>query len=257
MEMAQGGCGLVPADECWDDDLELPIVDPSTMLTLGSKGEQGGARLTTTDMNTIAEMRMYRDQWVKIISSLQDREGTLLDITADMMAYEDQDALRDVRFKPLDVRTSHMFSALSGTATWPTVLAVESWLRDCMMTTVIGRHDVNAAMLWCIVVARAVGEEGIRDVARRMNEWYSFDVKEAMCSRGGTDATATIAMNTARMYKEFLWLKVLEQVESCSVEAFWDWRRADYGCMRHGCGKCPNAGKQRLEYVIRCGCECS
>src|ERR1700761_7046945 len=118
-----------------------------------------------------------------------------------------------------------------------------------------GRSQKAALILWCIVVSRAVGEEAIRDVVRAVHEWFSFSEFDAACSRGGTECSAKIALVEARLYKEHLWVKVLSNVERASADAFWDWRRADLACHVHGCGLCPNAGKPRMEYVMRAGCK--
>jgi|ERR1700761_795735 len=251
--LMQGPGNVTAADEFWDDDMALPVVSPAEILTLGGKVES--VRFTVDQMITIGEMRTTNDSWLKILMSLRDREGTVLDVTREMLEYEDQESLRSVRHGVLDVYTSHVFCALHGTSTWPTTLSVESWLRDCLMSNDRGRSQKAALILWCIVVSRAVGEEAIRDVVRAVHEWFSFSEFDAACSRGGTECSAKIALVEARLYKEHLWVKVLSNVERASADAFWDWRRADLACHVHGCGLCPNAGKPRMEYVMRAGCK--
>jgi hypothetical protein len=246
-------------DEHWDDDMALPVVDPANILTTESTEGKGGIPFTIDQMMAMGEMRMTNDSWMKIIMSLGDREGTVLDITADMLAYENQEALAAVRRTghPLDVKTHHVFAALTGQSTWPTTLSVESWLRDAVINAGRPREQKAALMLWGIVVAKAVGEEAIRNVVVQTSTWYNFVEEKHTCSKGGSEGVAVVVSASAKLYKEFLWLKIVEEIEDASAQSFWDWRRVDYGCFEHGCGKCPNAGQPRMHYEMRTGCEFS
>jgi hypothetical protein len=244
-------------DQFWDDDMVLPVVNPADILTTESNVGKGGIPFAIDQMVAMGEMRMTNDSWMKIIRSLGDREGTVYDMTADLLGYEDQEALSAVRRpeSPLDVKTHHVFTALTGQSTWPTTLSVEYWLREAVMTAGRPREQKAALMLWGIVVAKAVGEEAIRDVVATTASWYNFHEEDAVCSKGGSEGVAFIVSASARLYREYLWLKVLEEIEDASAQAFWDWRRVVYGCYRHGCGKCPGAGKPRMHYEMRTGCE--
>lgn len=252
--MKQGAAELQASqDEAWDDGLELPIVDPAHILTTESRN--GGVKFTIDQMVTLGEMGDINRRWIKLLQSLRDREGTLVDITADMMAYEDQAALTRVRTGPLDVRTQHVFCSLHGTASWPTVLAVECWLRDAILAAEKVIVQKAALTLWCLVVARAVGEEGTREVLQRAEVWYGFDVGAASCSRGGNDMVAAVALRQATGYKEFLWTKVMLAVDNASSECFWDWRRVENNCLVHGSKKCPPGGHTVQRYSMSIGGE--
>jgi hypothetical protein len=256
--MSQAPAGSLRAvDDFWDDDVQLPVVDPESILKVEKGSNCELPRFNVDTMVAMSEMKMVNSVWVKLLMSLNEREGTVLDVTPTLLGYEDQEALTRVRKGVLDVKTSHVFCAVSGTSTWPTTLAVESWLRDVLVSMGRGRSQTAALKLWSIVLSRAVGEEAIRDVIRATNEWNSFDVYDASCSRGGTGGSAHIAFAEAKLYKEYLWLNVLSCVEQASADSLWDWRRSELACHVHGCGKCENAGKPRIVYVMRCGCKWS
>lgn len=241
--MRQGPAEIQVVDEGWDDEMPLPIVDPADILTVGSA--PGGVKFTVDQMMTLGSMCDVKRRWDKLMETLAEkRERTLFDITADMLAYEDEAALTRVRTDPLEVRSEHVFMALRGAASWPTVLAVEAWLRDAVMMAEMRKEQRVALTLWCLVVAEAVGEEGIREVCSCAAKWWGYSIKDAACSGGATEMYAAIAAKRAYACEEYLWTEVLELVEESSSDCFWDWRRVQTSCRIHGNGKC-NKGSYR------------
>lgn len=255
--LKQGYAEPRPVDEGWDDDMPIPIVNPAEILTVGS-GKQA-IRFNVDQMCTLAGMVDVRKRWAKLGEVLRsDREGTLFDVTANMINFEDQAALTQVRTGELDVRTEHVFMALRGVAEWPTVLSVEAWLRDAIMIAERAEVQSAAVTLWCLVVAEAVGEEGIRDVFELVGCWAEHDLVKESCSGGASEMLAAVAVKMAFVRGESLWVDVMIAVDEASVECFWDWRRVEKGCRVHPNGKCvrpPYRGRMSFGGVCaKCDC---
>jgi len=201
-----------------------------------------------------------RRNWVKVLQSLRDREGTVVDVSSDILSYTNSEALKAVREGPLDVRVGHVHMVLRDTASWPVVLSVESWLRDAVTMAETREHKYSALTLWSLVVANVGGEEAIRSVAQHAEAWSRFDVAECSCSGGGNMTEARVMAKRALSKYECLWADVLLAVERASVEVFWDWRRVDAGCLRHPTGGCvkrkfspllPSVGKPYCTQLVK------
>ena len=190
---------------------------------------------------TVAGTRRVREEWVRLLGELRDREGTIVDVTADMMAFEDQRALSAVRDTPLEVRTNHLFLVLQGLSAWPATLSVEGWLRQAL-ASVASVERLAVLMLWGVVVAKAVGPEGIREVALAAESWKRLDMCKLGCSGRSDSVVAKAAHLQASAIEAAQWSRVLLAVDRASVECFWDWRRATMECCVHPKIDCPHHG---------------
>ena len=239
VEMRQGRIYPVldvgETEEGWD----IPIVDPSTLPTVGQKPK--AVPFSLDQMVTVGSMKEAHTRWAKIVQTLRDREGTVYDITGDMLSCEDQTSLTAVREGRILVYADHVFAAVRGTATWPTVLAVESWLRDALMMSEEEKIRKVAVMLWSVVTANAVGAEAIRAVVHHCEQWTGFDVRAALCGGKCTEIVSAVLKRRAYCAHDHLWTNIMLAVDRASEEAFWDWRCAPRKCWLHQEGKCGRA----------------
>jgi len=230
-----------------DEDDELPIVDPATLL---KKGDQCPA-LTSHQVCLLSATTIVNNRWQDLLRSLADREGTILDVTADMLAYEDQTMLKKVRSGGvLDVRVPHLYQSLHGNAPWPTVLAVESWLRDGVMAAGDEESRLSHVKMWCLVVGSAVGEEAVRSVALSLEGWYAFDKHDAACSGRSNEMIAKVSYIRSRLCHEYMWTQVMLSLEKASGEVFWDWRRTEKHCFVHTKLQCEKKGWGTADLVL-------
>ncbi len=217
----------------------ISVVNPVLRTANPSRGDY--PPLTVEMVNKLASSTELENQWLKALESLAHREGTVLDITEDVLGYSDQSELTAVREGVLDVRCSDLFLALERQATWPAVLSLESFLRDGAVAAVNTKTRLGMVKVWCVVVAMNAGEEVIRPVALALELWFGLDVRSLSCSGNGTESIAMVAGMRARAYCEYLWSCVLLAVEEQSNEAFWDWRRTGRLCHVHATARCPTS----------------
>lgn len=230
-----------------DDDDVLPVVDPATLLKKGDPCPP----LTTHQANLMAEVGITNERWLKLLTSLAHREGTVFDITADMLAYEDQGMLTKVREGGmLDVRVIHLHQCVDGSATWPVVLAVEYWLREGVMMAADEVTRMAHVKLWCLVTAMAVGEEAVRGVALALEGWYTFDKYDAACSGKSNEMIAKVSMMRSRLCYEYMWSQVMLSLERASGQVFWDWRRTEQKCWVHEGLECEKHGWTSADLVL-------
>ena len=255
--MKQGRAEPQPADGGWDEELSMPVVNPAEILTLDTKPSD--YLLTTDRMVMTSQRSVVTKRWAKLYEELSgDREGTVYDPTADIIAYEDQESLKEVRMGYLEVMVDHLMAAINGTGTWPTVLAVESWLRDAVMMSERVTEKKASVQLWVIVVAEVAGAEAIREVIHCMGRFSMFRMEREACSGKSTHMYARAATKRALAIGELLWADVMLAVESVSADVFWDWRRADVGCFVHGSMNCsrepyPRRYPKFMGGCVRCG----
>jgi hypothetical protein len=245
VELSQGSIRPAMKEDLEVEDMDLPVVDPADILTVGQTPYQ--LRFTTDMMVVLAGSADMRRNWTKLLQSLRDREGTVVDVSSDIMAYTNQEALKAVREGPLDVRAGHVHMVLRGQGVWPVVLSVESWLRDAVTVAETKEHQYAALTLWCLAVANVGGEEAIRNVLQHAEAWSRFDLGESACSGGGNMTIARVMVKRAFAKAEGLWTDVLLSIDRASSDVFWDWRRVDFGCRVHATGRCP---AKRFELIL-------
>ena len=247
----QGRVWLETATEVPEEDL-LPVVDPATILRVGDPCPP----LTVQYAVCQSQARDTNDRWVQLLQSLGAREGTVLDVTGEMLAYEDYAALTRVRTGALDVRTAHLYSSLVGKAGWPTVLAVESWLRDGVAAERDNLTRLALAKLWCCVLAQAAGEEAVRSVAVKLESWWGFDVQHASCSGRSSYMIDRVSRVRALLVKESMWTEVQLALEEASNDVLWDWRRVDLSCSVHPSLECEKIGWWKGDLVLQTEATC-
>lgn len=231
---------------CEETDFEVPVVDPAE---LSLPGEKKAIPFTVSQMVSLGEMRGTNDQWAKLVQTLGDREGTVVDITEDIMGYHDQASLTEAKQGPVMLEAPDVFAALRGQASWPTLIRVECWLRDVIQVEQIARHRVAALKLWSICIAMVGGPEALREVVGATTDFVRYDIKEAQCSGRGSDMVATVAWKRAMLYNEWLWTGVMMSVERMSRDVLWDWRKVDRSCYTHVKLDCAVVGERELDRV--------
>lgn len=231
---------------CEEADFDIPVVDPAELSKLGEKKT---VPFSVSQMVALGEMRGTNDQWRKLVQTLSDREGTVIDVTEDILGYHDQASLTEARQVHADIEATHVCAALRGNASWPTFVRVESWLRDGIMAEQVPRHRAAALRLWSICLASVAGPEALRKVVEATTEWVTYDVKDAQCSGRGSDMIATVAWKRALLYSDWLWTGVMFAVDRASAEVLWDWRKTERACYTHAHVDCPNGlgGKEGME----------
>ena len=220
---------------CEESDFDLPVVDPAELSVPGDKKP---IPFTTSQMVALAEMRGANDEWRKLVQELSGREGTMVDVSEDILGYEDQASLREAREGPLRVEATHVMAALRGHASWPAFVGVECWLRDAIQVEQTTRHRVAAVKLWCLCIAKVSSPEAARWVVEATVNWAAYNVDDAQCSGKGSDMVATVAWKRAMMYKEWMWTVVMLASDRMSSEVLWDWRKFDRSCHTHAKLEC-------------------
>lgn len=221
---------------CEEADYDIPVVDPAE---IHCPGEKPRIPFTQSQMLSLGEMRGTNDRWRQLVQSLGEREGTIYDVSGDIIGYEDQASLTEARVQAtVDVEATMVFAALRGTASWPDTIRVECFLRDSIMVESTCRSRVAALKLWGIVVATISGPEVIRRVVEMANDWAKFKPEEAQCSDRGTDMVAHVAWRRATAYQDYLWTNVMLAVDVASADVFWDWRRVSKSCFAHSALEC-------------------
>ena len=253
VSMKQGRVAPVEKLDIEFDDADLPVVDPASILRVGEN--PANLSFTTDMMELLSDSADVNKRWLQLLQSLRDREGTVEDVTAEFLAYEDQEMLRLAKTGILDVKAIHVHTSVRQRVAPPITVCVESWLRDAV--TVADRRSTKlaAVKLWCLHMANATGGEAIRDVLRRMEIWTSFDVTAASCSGQGNSSTAATAVKRAFAYYDNIWADVIMAVDVCSLDILWDWRRSEKECRMHPGGKCPGRrSRPTLPPVARSTC---
>lgn len=235
--LRQGRASPVSSDIDELDD--IPVVNPA--LLTGRVNREDLPMLTVDMVKLVSSSTEFENRWANLLRSLAQREGTVFDITAEMMGYGDQAALTAIRKSKLDVRSNDLVVALADRAEWPILLMVESYLRDGAVVAVDRGTRLAFVKMWCAVVATNVGEEAIRAVALALELWFGFDVRGASCSGNGTEGIAMVSGLRCRAYHEYLWSNVLLALERQSNDVYWDWRRVSGLCHVHITGRCPKS----------------
>lgn len=218
-------------------DFEIPVVDPAEISV---PGERKVIMFTTSQMMSLGEMRGTNDRWRQLVEALKSREGTIKDVSHDILENGDPVELIEARQGPLDVDVEMVFSVLRGRASWAELIRVECWLRDAVMMEQSARGRAAAVKLWAIALASYVGEEAIRQVVEKVGGWVVFKPEDEQCSGGGTDMVAQVAWRRAMSYHDYLWTAVMLAVDVASAEVLWDWRRSEHSCFTHSKLDCPD-----------------
>jgi hypothetical protein len=259
---------------CEEEDFDIPIVDPAE---IGVIGERKVIPFSVSQMVTMGEMRSVKESFEKLVQCLNDREGTIVDVTEDILGYHDQVSLTEARQIHEEIECHHVGAAVRGEASWPTLIRVESWLRDGIQMEDVPRNRAAAIRLWCLSMAVVAGPESVRKVVEATTEWVKYDLRDAQCSGGGSDMIARVAWKRAMLYSDWLWTGVMFAVDRASSDVLWDWRRTDRACYTHACARCPNGlgGKNGMDEMphhsmmaggysgndeslanVQCGCGC-
>jgi hypothetical protein len=221
---------------CEEEDFDIPVVSPAEISLLGEKKV---IPFSVSQMQVMGEMRSVKDHFANLVQTLSAREGTVVDVTSDILAYHDHASLTEARQGLPQIESYHVGAAVRGDADWPTVIRVECWLRDSIQAEQGSRNRMAAIRLWCLCVASFAGPESVRKVVEATIDWGTYSLKDAQCSGGGSDMVATVAWKRAMLYADWMWTVVMLHVDRSSEEALWDWRRVDKACYTHAGARCP------------------